>query len=453
MIMLGLAINSLRFRLGRFTATFINVFLGAVILTAFASLFDTAARSSVSAADQSSLSTIAGAVGGWGLIIVAFGVSSTMNLSTRQRQSELALLKAAGATPAQVGRMIIGEGTAIAVVACAIAIAPAALIGRAILRALQSTDQIATTVDYTFGSFALIAGPAVTLVATIAAAAITARRTGRVSAKDALTRPATDGSKTGAVRIIVGVLFIVAGISCAIVTATVLKNEGFLALSVAGQAGITCAIGLALLSPLFLRAIIVLVDLPTRFLTGAPGYLAASNIRRRTDQTAAITMPVIIFTGLATVSLYTLEIQNMANAADGITVSADDKGVQTLTFIIVGMIAVFAAIVVINNCIATMLGRRSEFALARKIGATPSQALRSATLESTFAVAIGLVLGTAAAAAGVAGFAYGRTGSFTIQPGPASYLVIAATIVVLTLAASLISTTRSLASPMLEGRA
>ncbi len=452
MIMLGLAINSLRFRLGRFTATFVNVFLGAVILTAFASLFDTAAGSGVSTVDKSSLTTIAGAVGGWGLLIVAFGVSSTMSLSIRQRQGELALLKAAGATPAQIGRMIIGEGAAVALAASIIAIAPAVLIGRAILSALQSTDQIADTVDYAFGSFALIAGPAVTLVATIGAATITARRTGGISAKDALTQPATDGSKISGFHIIVGAVFIAVGISCAIVTATVLKDEGFLALSIAGQAGIASAIGLALLSPLFLRAIVTLVDLPTRFLTGAPGYLAASNIRRRTDQTAAITMPVIIFTALATVSLYTLMIQNNANAADGITASADDKGVQTLTFIIVGMIAVFAAIVVINNCVATMLGRRSEFALARKIGATPSQLLRSAMLESTFAVAVGLVLGTAAAAAGVAGFTYGRTGSFTIQPGPVTYLAIVATIVVLTLAASLISTTRSLAAPMLADR-
>lgn len=450
MTMLGLAVNSLRFRLGRFTATFINLFLGAVILTAFASLFDTATGSGVSAADKSSLTTIASAVGGWGLLIVVFGVASTMNLTIRQRQGELALLKAAGATPAQIGRMIIGEGVAIALIASLIAIAPAVLIGRAILSALQSTDQTAPTVEYSFGSFALIAGPTVTLVATIGAAAITAWRTGRIGAKDALTQLASDGSKISRSRILAGAVFITAGISCAIMTATVLKDEGFLALSIAGQAGIACAIGLALLSPFFLRAIVILIDLPTRFLTGAPGYLAASNIRRRTDQTAAITMPVIIFTALAAVSLYTLKIQNKANAVDGITVSADDEGVQTLTFIIVGMIAVFAAIVVINNCVATMLGRRSEFALARKIGATPSQLIRSTMLESTFAVVIGVALGTAAAAAGVAGYNYGRTGSFTIQPGPVTYVVIVATIVILTLAASLISTTRSLATPMLE---
>lgn len=452
MTMFGIAVRSLRFRVGRFAATFINVFLGAVILTAFATLFDTAQGNGISAADKESLTTIAAAVGGWGLIIVGFGVAATMNLATRQRSSELALLKAVGATPQQIARMISTEGAIIALVASALAVAPAVLIGRATLSALQSSNQIADTVDHTFGPLALITGPAVTLAATLAAAVITARRTAHVSAKDALAQATSDGARVTGVRVVVAAVLIVAGLSCASLTATVLKDEGFLALSIAGQAGIAAAIGLALLAPLFLRALVLPVDLPTRFLTKASGYLASSNIRRRTDQTAAITMPVIIFTGLATVSLYTLKIQSAANAADGIVLSADDEGVQTLTFIIVGMIAVFAAVVVVNNCIAAMLGRRAEFALSRRVGATPAQLRCSTMLESLFAVTVGVVLGTAAGAVGILGFAYGRTGSFAIQPGPGIYLITVAVIVVLTLGASLISTNRSLAAPILDDR-
>ncbi len=441
--------NSLRFQWSRFTATFINVFLGAVILTAFASLFDTAAGSGVSASDASSLNTIAAAVGGWGLLIVVFGLASTMRLSNSQRQGDLALLKAAGATPAQIGRLIVGEAIVVALIAALLAVGPAVLIGRGILSALQSTGQIAGSVDYTFGLIATAAGPSITMLAMIAAAVITVRRTRHLSAKDALSQPVADGSKITKTRVVVGVAILLVGISCAAVTATVLEGEGFLALSVAGQAGIACAIGLALLSPVFLRAVIGPLDFLTRRVSGASGYLAASNIRRRTDQTAAITMPVIIFTALATVSLYTLKVQNSANVADGLVLSADDEGVQTLTFIIVGMIAVFAAIVVINNCVATMLGRRAEFALARKIGATPAQLRGSTMLESVCAVVVGIVLGTVAAAVGIAGFAYSRTGSLAIEPGPLTYVLILVIIAVLTLAAGRISTARALAKPML----
>jgi putative ABC transport system permease protein len=450
MTLLGLAFSSLRFRRGSFTATFINVFLGAVVLMSFASLFDTAGGVGVSSADESSLTTIAGAVGGWGLVIVGFGVASTMNLSVRQRQAELALLKAAGGTPSQIGRMIIGEGVTVSIIAALLGIIPAWLIGRAVLGALTSTDQIADNVSYRFGPLALVAGLSMTLLATIGATAITARRAGRVSAREALSQAATDGRSIGKSRIVAGGLLLVVGIACALVTATVLKDEGFTTLSIAGQACIASAIGLALLSPLALRGLIRPVDLATRLFTGAAGYLATSTIRERTKQTAAITMPVIVLTGLAAGSLYIQKIQSVANAADGITVSADDKGVETLNFIIVGMISLFAAIVLINNCVASLLARRQEFDLARKLGATPGQILRAVTFETMFAAASGLTLGTIAAAIGIVGFLYGRTGSLSPDIDAVPYLAIIVTVITLTITASLLAARRSLAASMVE---
>ena len=71
---------------------FVNVFLGAGILMAFASLFDTAGGAGVSAADRKSMTLMAWVVGGWGVLIVAFGVAATLSLAVRQRAGEMALL-------------------------------------------------------------------------------------------------------------------------------------------------------------------------------------------------------------------------------------------------------------------------------------------------------------------------------------------------------------------------
>lgn len=450
MTLLGLAFASLRFRIGSFTATAINVFFGAVVLMSFASLLDTAGGDGVSSADASSLTTIAGAVGGWGLVIVGFGVASTMNLSVRQRHAELALLKAAGATPSQIGRMIVGEGMTVSIMAAILGIVPAWLIGRAVLGALVATDQIAGDVTYRFGPLALIAGLSMTLLATIGATALTARRAGRVSAREALSQAATDGRSIGKGRIIAGGLLLVVGVSCAVVTATVLKAEGFTTLSIAGQACIASAMGLALLSPLALRGLILPVDLATRRFSGAAGYLATSTIRERTKQIAAIAMPVIVLTGLAVGTLYIQKIQTTANAGDGITVSADDKGVETLNLIIVGMIALFAAVVLVNNCVASLLARQQEFGLARKLAATPGQILRAVAFETVFAVAAGLALGTISAAIGIVGFAYGRTGSFRPGIDAVPYLMIIVTVVALAITASLLAARRALATPMID---
>ena len=450
MTMLGLTLNSLRFRLGGFTATFVNTFLGAVVLMSFSSLFDTAGGVGVSAADESSLTTIAGAVGGWGLVIVAFGVSSTMSLSVRQRQAEFALLKAAGATPSQIGRMIIGEGVAVSIIAALLGIIPAWLIGRAVLGALTSTDQIADSVTYEFGSLALIAGLSTTLLATVGAAAITARRAGRISApggaERSRRRQPIDRQGQGS-----------RGRSAArrrhrLRSGDRHRRQGRrLHHAERRRSGVHR-----------------LRDRPGAAVAGRPAYTdpagrprdtAVHGSRRisgdvhhpRTHQTDrghhhARHRPDRPGCG----SLYIQRIQTTANAADGISVSADDKGVETLNLVIVGMISVFAAIVLINNCVASLLARRQEFGLARKLGATPSQILRAVTFESVFAAACGLTLGTVAAAIGIVGFVYGRTGSWRPDLDAVPYFAIIVTGIALTLTASLLAARRSLAAPMID---
>jgi putative ABC transport system permease protein len=51
------------------------------------------------------------------LVVMALVVSATISLSTRQRQRELALLRASGATPRQVYRMVVTETMVVATLA------------------------------------------------------------------------------------------------------------------------------------------------------------------------------------------------------------------------------------------------------------------------------------------------------------------------------------------------
>jgi putative ABC transport system permease protein len=187
----------------------------------------------------------------------------------------------------------------------------------------------------------------------------------------------------------------------------------------------------------------------TRRSGAASAYLAASAVRERTRQAATVTMPVVVLTGLAVGTFSIQRIYDQANSAEGIAVSVDDKGVQTLNLIIIGMISLFAAVVLVNNCVASLLTRSQEFGLARKIGATPGQVLRAVAWETTFAASTGLALGTLAAAIGVTGFVYGRTGSLRPDLDSSPYLAIVACVLVLTWVASLSAAHRSLSIPMI----
>lgn len=448
--MSSIALSSLRFRVGIFVASFINVFLGAAILMSFASLLDSAGSPAVSRADKSTLTTMALVIGGWGLLIVAFGVAATSTLSVRQRDTEIALLKSAGATPRQIGRMIISEVTVISAVAAIVAIPVAFFAGRACLAALHATNQVASGGTYHFGVFALSAGLGDTVVAASIAAYAASRRAASLSTRDALAVAAAGERRMSRKRIVFACLFLLAGIDCGVLTAMVFNNQGFVTMSLAGEACIHTSIGLALFAPALMRAAAWLLSGPLQMVSRISGYLAGTNVRQRSDQSANVLMPIILFVGLAAGSLYLQSVSNNANAASRIAESADAKGVETLNFIIVAMIAVFAAVVLTNLAVATTIHRRREFGQERLVGATPAQVLWMVGLESLTTVVAGLVFGTLGALAGVVPYSIARTRSAVPHAGIGIYLGVVAVVVVLTAAANLGATLRAMRRPALD---
>ena len=62
---------------------------------------------------------LSGVFGGMVAVVMALVVSATIGLSVRQRRRELALLRASGATPGQVRKMVVAETMLVAVVALA----------------------------------------------------------------------------------------------------------------------------------------------------------------------------------------------------------------------------------------------------------------------------------------------------------------------------------------------
>lgn len=450
MTMFSTAVSSLRFRASAFAASFINVFLGAMILMAFASLLDSADGAGVSPADKKTLTIMALVIGGWGLLIVAFGVVATSNLSVRQRSTEIALLKSVGATPRQIGRMIISEVTIISIVAALIAIPVAFVAGRACLASLQATHQVAQTIGHHFGIFALSIGLGDTAVAAAIATAVAARRAASLNTREALAVAATDARRMSRKRIIFGCLFLLAGIDCGLLIATVFKNQEYVAMSLAGQACIHTSIGLALFAPALMRAAAWLLGAPLRMVSRVSGYLAGTNVRQRPGQSANILMPIIMFTGMTAGGLYIQSVANNANAAAHIVESANSKGIETLNFIVVAMIAVFAAVVLINIAIATTTYRKREFGQERLVGATPAQVLQMVAFESMTIVITGLSIGTVAALVGIVPYSIARTHQAVPHVGLGIYAGVAAMAIVLTAITDLGATLRAMRRPAIE---
>ncbi|MDT0342478.1 FtsX-like permease family protein [Streptomyces litchfieldiae] len=436
--MFSLALRSLAKRPGRFLAGFLAVFLGAAVVMAFGSLLDTALAGEVSDTDEETLITMASVVGGWGLALVVFAVAATMTLTVRQRAAELALLKSTGATPAQVGRLIVGETLLVALGAAVLAIVPGALLGRLLVGVLGESGQITSGIDHTFGPIGLSMGIGNAVTAALLGAALTARRAARTPAVTALTDAATEGAggrSMGPWRWLGAVLALAGGTALAVVTATVMDGKGTDVMQTAGPAVVVSSIALALLSPVLLRAVTAVLAGPVRLLAGASGALAVTNVRRRTAQLAGAVMPVVLFTGISAGTISMQRVESTRAAAEGAAVVAEGRTSETLNYVVVGIIAAFCCIMLVNTLVSATVFRRREFGRQRLAGATPGQVSGMVAAEGALIAVTGVLAGLLASLAALVPFSMARTGE--ALPGDGAVLAIHGTVVALALLVTL----------------
>lgn len=448
--MFGLALRSLRKRASAFTASFLAMLLGATMIMAFASMLDTSDGSGATGEAAETLSTMATVVGGWGLLLVVFAVASTLTLSVRQRAAEMALLKSVGATPAQLGRMIVGEAAGLAAAAALLAVLPAIAAGRALLGLLHDTGQVPAEIGYHFGPAALSMGFGVTLVSAVAAALITARRAVRVRVAESMAAAATDDARLSRRRIVFAAVFLLLAATEATVTVTVMDGKGSDAMATSGQADIFAGIGLALLAPAIMRRVTALAAGPLRALGGAAGDLAASTMRRRTGALASAVTPVILFVGTAVGTLYLQATENAAMDAAGLAKTAEQKSIETLNFVVIGMVVLFTAIMLVNTLIAATAHRRREFGQTRLAGATPGQVLGAVALESVLLTVTGVLAGTVASVFTIVPFGLARRDSAVPDGDVWTFLAVAALAAVLTGATAYGATRRTIRVPAVE---
>lgn len=245
---------------------------------------------------------LAGVFTAFAILVTIFGVASMLALSITQRHRELALLRAVGATPRQLRRLIVGETLVLAVGATALAVLPGQLLGRFVFDLLADRGIATEGVAFHQGWIPTVAACAVAIVAALAGALGAGRRAARVRPTQALAEAALEGRALGPARLVLALLMLAGGVALTIVTIAVMS--GPLAPATAAPAVILLTIGLALLAPLLTRAVTFVLQWPVRAWGGVTGELAVLNAHGRSGRLAAVTAPVILLSGVATGMLY-----------------------------------------------------------------------------------------------------------------------------------------------------
>ena len=229
------------------------------------------------------------AFAGVALFVGSFIIVNTFSMLVGQRARELALLRAIGATRAQVMRTVLGEAVVIGVVGSALGIAFGLLI------AAGAQAAIATFLATDLGSglplhpTTIVVSVLVGVVVTVVSAVLPARRASRVAPVAAMRGDA--GAVAGGLRVRGAVGFALLLSGALVLGAAVTRAQ--VSWPVAAVGAVAAVLGLLVAAPLATRPVVRVIAWPFVAVFGAVGRLARENalrVPRRTATTASALM-------------------------------------------------------------------------------------------------------------------------------------------------------------------
>jgi putative ABC transport system permease protein len=158
------------------------------------------------------LVSLGGAFGGIAVLLAVFVVAATLGMSVLQRGRELALLRAVGAKPRQLRRLLVGEAVLVALAAGLVGLVPGVLLGSFLFYQLRSRGIGAETASLVVGPLPAVIAVGTGLVTACLAAWLAGRRVARIRPTAALAEAAVEPRRIGPVRLLLGLGFLAGGV-------------------------------------------------------------------------------------------------------------------------------------------------------------------------------------------------------------------------------------------------
>lgn len=231
------------------------------------------------------------------MFVATFVIFNTFQIILSQRQREMALLRAVGASPGQLLRSVVVESIAVGLIASAIGIGA----GIGVAAGLKA---LLTAIGFPLakGSLILLSGTIrngiiAGLLSTVLAALLPAWRASRIPPIAALQETVLEHARPSKVRIALGAVVMAFSVWLLVIG---LRSEGNPAVYRVGIAAGVMVIGLLLLNPVLLVPFTRSAGASARF-SGVAGQLAQENVLRSPRRNALTAFPLLF--GAALVGL------------------------------------------------------------------------------------------------------------------------------------------------------
>ncbi|WP_306205140.1 ABC transporter permease [Actinoplanes sp. RD1] len=239
-----------------------------------------------------------------GAFVAVFVIASTCALSAAQRQRELGLLRAVGATPGQVRRLMYAETTVVAALGGLLGVPAGALLAPLLARPMVAAGLEPAGFAVTVQPLVLAGSFGLGIVVALLGAAAAARRSSRVPALEALREAAAERRAMTWPRGVAGALTGLAGAALTVaLPALPLTTQTTAALG----AAMLLLVAAALLAPVVIVPLVRVLTRPwQRTATGMLVREGALTGVRRVASTAAPVLLTVGFTVLLTGSIATI---------------------------------------------------------------------------------------------------------------------------------------------------
>ncbi|MFB9733004.1 FtsX-like permease family protein [Ornithinimicrobium kibberense] len=232
------------------------------------------------------------------LLTAAIVIANTFTITLAQRTSELALLRAVGATKRQVRSLVVLEAVVLGLVSSAVGVGVGLLAGTGLLSLGRRFDLgIPLPEGLALTPVVLGVPLLVGLLVTVLASLWPAARATRVSPLAALrpAGPSGDRHRVGRVRIALAVLLVGAGVAAMVHAAT----SRDMVVGVLG--GVVSFVGVLVAAVVLVPAAVRLLGLGAR-VAGVPGRLAVDNAVRNPGRAAATSAALVVGVTLITMT-------------------------------------------------------------------------------------------------------------------------------------------------------
>ncbi|MER7273428.1 FtsX-like permease family protein [Dactylosporangium sp. NPDC000244] len=259
---------------------------------------------------RNNAATIVGIALGFAAFVAVFVVASTFAFAVAQRRPEFALLRATGATPGQIRRMVYAESLLVAVAASATGVAAGPFLAGKVQPHLVPGWISATSSAHWPLWTAFGTGVAVAFLGALTAA----WRAGRVRPGEALRESVVEPRVMPVTRWVLGLG--VLGTALVTMAVTAIGDPGSATNRKTFMPVVMLLVAAAgLLAPALVRPAARVLTAPLDRLPGASGLVASASARASARRTAAIAAPVLVTVGLAAALLTASALTDTAKSA------------------------------------------------------------------------------------------------------------------------------------------